>query len=782
MNFVRRIDLVHLPFSLLIACWTILICSFCAWNIYKDYNAEFSSVITVATDNFNKDIAYRLWAAKHGGVYVKVTPETPGNPYLAAIPERDITTPLGTRLTLVNPSYMTRQVHEMSFSTTGVRGHLTSLKPLRAQNAPDDWERGALQLFEKGATEYYSLETLDGQPFLRFMRPLKTEAPCLKCHTHQGYKTGDIRGGLSISVPWSPNKERLQLKIPLELVGHGSVLLLGIMTLVAYRRGLDRHLAAQNLLISTLQEREEELEQSHHLLAGLSQQVPGLIYQYRLYPDGRSCFPYASDAIKEIYGVTPEQVRTDASPVSAVVHPDDRMGVTLSIAGSARTLEPWEYEFRVLLPEQGARWRYGFARPEKMADGSVLWHGFVNDITDQKNLEHQLSASIEAANGAERTIREMEKFTRATLDGQSAQICVVDGAGTITYTNRAWDNFAVTNGILPEEAGRGVHYVRACETFSAQPLADGGVLCDGVTGVLDGSMPQFVKEFSCQVGGDDYWFNCKMNPFLFNGSRCAVITHGDITVRKSYEAELLKLSRAVEQSPVSIIITDLQGNIEFVNPRFVEMTGYGAEEVVGRNPRMLISEETESATVGEFLTTLGGGTTWSGELASRHKDDRLLWVRVSISPLRNPEGETTHYLAVCEDITDTKRLIVELHEAKELAESATRTKSAFLSSMSHEIRTPMNGVIGMASLLSETSLSQEQSEFTEAIRKSGETCWISLTIYSIFLKPKQESWIWSCLISVCGVCWRILQSCFPFGLPKKGWSCYARLIRPFLSC
>ncbi len=720
MNFVRRFDLVHLPFSLLITCWSTLICSFCIWNIYKDYTAEYRNVVTVAIDNFNKDIAYRLWAAKHGGVYVTVTSETPENPYLAAIPERDITTPSGKRLTLVNPSYLTRQVHELSFSATGVRGHLTSLKPLRQQNAPDTWEQWALKLFEKGTAEYSSLDTLDGKPYLRFMRPLRTEVPCLKCHAHQGYKAGDIRGGLSISVPWTPSRERLLVKIPLELVGHGSVLILGIMTLVAYRRGLDKQLTAQNVLINTLREREEELEESHNLLAGLSQQVPGLIYQFRLYPDGRSCFPYVSDAIREIYGVTPEQVRTDASAMYAALHPDDAAGVSLSIAGSARTMEPWEYEFRVVLPELGTRWRYGFARPEKTADGSVLWHGFVNDITDQKNLEYQLSASIEAANSAERTIREMEKFTRATLDGQSAHICVVDEEGTIIYTNRAWDSFAREHDITPDKTGKGISYLKAFELFSAEPVSRGGAFYEGITAVLDGSLPQFTKEFSCHVRGNDYWFDCKMNPFLFNGNRCAVISHGDITVRKRHEAELLKLSRAVEQSPVSIIITDLQADIEFVNPRFTAMTGYGADEVIGRNPRILKSAETDQKAIKELWATITGGGTWSGELANRRNDGTLLWERVSISPLRNQEGETTHYLAVCEDITDTKRLIAELHEAKELAESATRTKSAFLSSMSHEIRTPMNGVIGMASLLAETALSQEQSEFTEAIRKSGE--------------------------------------------------------------
>jgi PAS domain S-box-containing protein len=147
---------------------------------------------------------------------------------------------------------------------------------------------------------------------------------------------------------------------------------------------------------------EAQLQQSANLLTTLSHQVPGMIYQCRLFPDGRSCFPYSSDAIHEIYGVTQEEVREDASCVYALLHPDDRAGFDVSITESARTLQSWEYEYRVILPHQGVRWRFGCARPENLADGSILWHGFVNDITSQKNLEVELSSARNAADEANR--------------------------------------------------------------------------------------------------------------------------------------------------------------------------------------------------------------------------------------------------------------------------------------------------------------------------------------------------------------------------------------------
>lgn len=162
-----------------------------------------SNALSSARATYEKDIAFRRWAAKHGGVYVPVTAETPPNPYLK-VPERDIVTPSGRQLTLMNPAYMNRQVYELSQTYSGApQGHITSLKPIRPENAPDPWEKKALLAFEKGATEFSEFQTVDGTQRFRFMRALKTEKPCLKCHGDQGYHEGEIRGGISIAIPMS---------------------------------------------------------------------------------------------------------------------------------------------------------------------------------------------------------------------------------------------------------------------------------------------------------------------------------------------------------------------------------------------------------------------------------------------------------------------------------------------------------------------------------------------------------------------------------------------------
>ena len=129
-------------------CWTLLAGLALWWNLAREQEAIRHLALVAARASFEKDVLFRRWVAGHGGVYAPVSESSPPNPYLTNVVERDLTTPSGRRLTLVNPAYMTRQVYELGRRTHQASGHLTSLKPIRPGNAPDGWERQALEAIE----------------------------------------------------------------------------------------------------------------------------------------------------------------------------------------------------------------------------------------------------------------------------------------------------------------------------------------------------------------------------------------------------------------------------------------------------------------------------------------------------------------------------------------------------------------------------------------------------------------------------------------------------------
>ena len=216
-----------------------------------------------------------------------------------------------------------------------------------------------------------------------------------------------------------------------------------------------------------------------------------------------------------------------------------------------------------------------------------------------------------------------------------------------------------------------------------------------------------------------------------------LVTLLDITERKLAMEQLRKLSLAVEQSPESVVITNLKGEIEYVNQAFIRATGYERDEVIGKNPRILKSGKTPVAAFNDLWSTVAKGGSWKGELYNRRKDGSDYVEFATIVPLRQEDGTVTHYVGVQEDITEKKRLgleldsyrghleqlvaqrTMELEAAKQQADAANEAKSAFLANMSHEIRTPMNAIVGLTNLLINSPLNPLQEKYLHVIKKSG---------------------------------------------------------------
>ena len=449
-------------------------------------------------------------------------------------------------------------------------------------------------------------------------------------------------------------------------------------------------------------------------LRKIASRVPGVVYQYRLRADGSACFPFASDAISTIYRVSPEEVREDASKVFAILHPDDLAEIAASIQQSAQDLTPWHLEYRVKFDDGTVRWLFGNALPEREVDGATLWHGFINDITERKQVEQSLK-------------RESEKNS-ALLRNASDGIHILDFDGNIIEIS---DSFCAMLGYQRSEMiGMNVSQWEANFT--------GSELLSVVRRQFDKPIRSLFETrhrrkdgtfFDAEISGFPLELDGK--PALFNSSR-------DITDRKANENQLRKLSLALEKSPECIIITDINAHIEYVNDTFVCLTGYPREEIIGKSPRFLQSGTTPPSTYAALWATLKQGQVWKGILHNRCKDGSELIQSAIISPLRQADGGITHFVSVQEDVTEkihtnaeleryrhhleelVESRTIELNSALQQADAANRAKSAFLANMSHEIRTPMNAIIGMNHLLRRAGAAPEQVERLDKIDNASQ--------------------------------------------------------------
>ncbi len=257
------------------------------------------------------------------------------------------------------------------------------------------------------------------------------------------------------------------------------------------------------------------------------------------------------------------------------------------------------------------------------------------------------------------------------------------------------------------------------------------------------------------IKGNTVYADVSASPIILNGENAIQVVAQDITERKQAEERLTLLNRSIEQSPVSVLVTDKKGNIEYANKAFCNISGYHIDEVIGKNPRILKSGHQPKEFYKKLWDTILSGNTWNGEMLNKTKSGKLYWENVIISPVINDSGNITHFVSVKENTTEIKKMIEDLIAAKKLleenehnlkqqneeyeslneellqaneellsakkhAEESDKLKSAFLANVSHEIRTPINGILGFADLLkTKQTTENEKKEYLDIIEKSG---------------------------------------------------------------
>ncbi|MCP4369840.1 MAG: DUF3365 domain-containing protein, partial [Deltaproteobacteria bacterium] len=242
--------------------WLVTVVCSLAWNIKSAEQGMEQTILDIGQSFFKEIETTRLWNGRHGGVYGSITEETKPNPYID-VPNRDVTTLTGVRLTKINPAFMTRQIAQIAKQKSNIQYHLASLRPIRPANKADEWETIALNGFESG--EKYSFQFIQEAMVYKYMAPLPVKKACLGCHAKQGYKLGDIRGGISVTIPAKVYLETVQRsKISLILI-HIAALILGIGLLSflnSYRNKQEHKIEQKNKeLVEEITERKQAEEQ-----------------------------------------------------------------------------------------------------------------------------------------------------------------------------------------------------------------------------------------------------------------------------------------------------------------------------------------------------------------------------------------------------------------------------------------------------------------------------------------------------------------------------------------
>lgn len=558
-------------------------------KIYETNKTLFNKTIyNEAKTHFENLKIFRAWNSQFGGIYVKAKDEIKPNKYLV---NNHLYTNDNELLVKINPAWMTRQLAEMMNERSAYKYKITSLKPLNPENAANNFEKEALEYFEKNQYSNYYTKVDDQNNMLNFMGKLVVEKSCLKCHATQGYKEGEVRGGISVSIPMDLYEEHWE---SLDDEYSSQILSIAIFSIVIFTIGV--------LVINSIyknQKNQKELKDKYKILYDR--------YDY-------------------------------------------------AVSGSKLGLWDWNLETNEVY-------------------FSKIWKNMLG--FEENELENTLKTWDERVHPEDK-----EKTLKDIKDNHEGKTEFYENIHRLKHKDGSW------------------------------------------LWILDKGKTIFDK----------------------NGKALRMVGfHTNITKRQELENELLKLKIAIEHSPISIVITNIDGNIEYVNPHFSDVTGYRYEDSIGQNPRILKSELTSSSEYKVLWDTLLAKKTWRGTFKNIDKDGNEFWESAIITPILDDKNEIINYLAVKQEITKEVYLKEELKDKEEMmiAQSRHAAMGEMISMIAHQWRQPIS-VISMAAnnTLADIELdmveNDELKENTEFIL--DQTKYLSQTIedFRNFFKPNKQ--------------------------------------------
>lgn len=617
-----------------------------------------------ANSIIDMNISLRHWASDQGGIYVPITDKTLPNKYLADIPERDIETPSGKKLTLMNPAYLLRQFNEGYQVNIGVTGHLTSLKPIRPENAPDEWERRTLiKLEKKEDTVIHEITVFHGKLQFRLMKGFITQKSCLNCHEQQGYKIGDLRGGISVSIPY----DEIQTEINDRIVKRSSILaglwIIGILFIIHNFRNVSKINNQLQEERNTLARTNEKLETYNEALIESELKYKSLVDTI---PSGivvhvEGVIVYANHSAAKLIGFNQPEEMLGKSALS-FVHPNSRPFAIERIKKAIETGNKAELAEEVFIKVDGTPFDVEVIAVPILYNNKNAVQVVINEITDRKKAQKALETS--------------ERKFRESLENLNLIGLIIDIHGKIEYANKY---FATFSGWSVDEL-IGLDWV---ENFIPS-----GELKEEIRNLLEVTSLSGHSEIYHQneiilKNGDIRLINWANSVnFNLDGTIASTTSIGeDITIKNQLENELKETKQLLE----NILMMTTEGitlmtpnlSLKYVNDSAAKIIGYDSVEDLLTNFKFqdskkkfdLIDEHFHEVPIEKLpdRIALELKTESSMILGYRFQENNILkWARITSKPILDENGELKYILNAITDITEIKKSYQELRESTEV--------------------------------------------------------------------------------------------------------------------
>jgi PAS domain S-box-containing protein len=695
--------ITYYTLALLIA-WTVIIPASLVWNITEVRSNIIENARIQARTAIEKDIIYRIWNASHGGLYAPVTEKTPPNPYLPDTIERDVITTSGKHMTLINPAYMTRQVFEITKQRSEIMGHITSLKPIRPGNAADPWETKALQSFEQGKKEMSSLQDIKGSEHMRIMLPLITEKPCLKCHAVQGYKEGDIRGGISVSFPMKPFWANAKSQIMTLSFAYFLIWIIGLCGIGAGKMYKNRSDLKRIQAEEALRNSEERFK---HVVENAG------IWIWEVYANG--LYTYSSPVVEQLLGYKPEEI-VGKKYFFDFFTPDLREDLKKSAFGVFAKKESFN----------------GFVNPNLHKNGSIVYL----ETNGTPLLDNNGNLVGYRGSDSDITIRKQteEELLTEKIKLQSIMSAINSG---VTIRNLDYD-LIYQNDYSLKLSGNCLG--KKC--YSAFASIDSVCNdCPVEKAFKDGQSHSIVKKMEIRPGEITFWENIAIPMRDSNGNIYACLElNNNITDFKKTEYAL-KESEAryidlYDNAPDMYISVDARtGRILQCNQTLATELGYTKAEIIGREIFYLYhpdSLEKVKKTLRDFVET---GEIHDRELQVLRKNGTVIDISLNSSAVRDEEGRILYSRASWRDITDQKELERQLLHSQKM-----ETVGTLAGGVAHDFNNILTVIIGTVSILKRRFPKEDPLQlYFDQIDKAAESA-ANLTRNLLTFSRKQKNY------------------------------------------